>query len=98
MKNVDKGGKHVKKGFLEFINACAWCDVYTSFVEGLAKEYSDRLNVKIYKVGKDFDYLRKYGPVMKSVLVINERKKIDNISKETIRKAFEEAIIWFMNL
>ncbi len=49
--------------------------------------------MKIYKVGKDFEYIRKYGPVMKSILIINEKKKIENVNRDTIRKAFQEAAL-----
>ena len=88
----------MKKATLEFINACAWCNVYTSLVEGLGEEYRDKVQVKIYKVGKDFEYIRKYGPVMKSILIINEKKKIENVNRDTIKKAFQEAALWFYTL
>ena len=30
--------------------------------------------VKVYKAGKDFDYIPKYGAVTKSMVVINEKQ------------------------
>ena len=48
--------------------------------------------MKIYKAGKDFDYIPKYGAVTKSMLVINEKKAITKLTKPAIRKAFEEAL------
>lgn len=66
--------------------------MYVGFVESLKKEYEGRLEVVIYKAGKDFGYIKKYGATTKSMLVINESKAIRNISKETITKAFEEAV------
>lgn len=66
--------------------------MYVGFVESLKKQYSDKLEVVIYKAGKDFGYIKKYGSTSKSMLVINESKAIKSINKETIVKAFEEAI------
>lgn len=82
----------MKKPCIEFINACAWCDMYRPLVEGISSQYHGVVDTKIYVVGKDFDYIRKYGPIMKSVVIINEKKKIDNLSKKSIEDAFEEAI------
>ena len=62
------------------------------FVESLAKEYEGQLEVVIYRAGKDFGYLKKYGRTTKSLLVINESKAVRNISKDTISAAFEEAL------
>lgn len=42
-------------------------------VQVLEKEYAGRVNVKIYRAGTDFDYIKKYGAVSKSMLVINEK-------------------------
>ncbi len=61
-------------------------------MESLKKQYEGRLEVVIYKAGKDFGYIKKYGAVTKSMLVINESKAIKNINKDTITKAFEEAV------
>ena len=63
-------------------------------MESLKKEYEGRLEVVIYKAGKDFGYIKKYGATTKSMLVINESKAVrnSNINKETIVAAFEEAI------
>ena len=77
---------------LEFISACGCCDMYGELVESIAPHYAGRVGVKVYKVGKDFDYLPKYGDVTKSVLIINEKKAITQFSKAVVRGAFEEAI------
>lgn len=61
-------------------------------VQVLDKEYEGKVHVKIYRAGKDFDYIPKYGAVTKSMLVINERKAITKLTKPAIRKAFEEAV------
>lgn len=61
-------------------------------VQVLEKEYEGRVSVRIYRAGKDFDYIPKYGAVTKSMLVINEKKAITKLTKPAIRKAFEEAV------
>ena len=60
-------------------------------MESLAPQYP-QVEVKTYTAGKDGDYLPKYGMVTKSMLIINEAKVITDISKQTIRKAFETAV------
>lgn len=61
-------------------------------MKSLGIQYGERVAVKIYKVGEDFDYIKKYGSTTKSMLIINESKAITKLSKEAIRKAFEEAL------
>lgn len=80
----------MKHPCIEFIIACSCCKVYNEFVQGLAKDYPE-VTTKIYEAGVDFDYIPKYGALTSTILVINETKKITDISKTTIREAFEEA-------
>lgn len=61
-------------------------------VQVLAKEYEGRVHVKIYRAGQDFDYIKKYGAVSKSMLIINERKAVTKLTKPAVRQAFEEAL------
>lgn len=61
-------------------------------VEVLEEEYAGRVNVKIYRAGTDFDYIKKYGAVTRSMLVINEKKAVTKLTKPAVRKAFEEAL------
>ncbi|NDI78602.1 hypothetical protein DYH56_11170 [Psychrilyobacter piezotolerans] len=58
------------------------------------KDYAKKkgITAKIYKAGKDFGYLKKYGAVMKSILIINETKKYQTLSEEIIKKAIDEAV------
>lgn len=46
----------------------------------------------IYRAGKDFGYIKKYGNTSRSLLVINESKAVRNINKDTISAAFGEAM------
>jgi hypothetical protein len=48
--------------------------------------------VQIYHAGKDFGYLRKYGPVSRGTLIINGRQKYDNLGNELIRRVIVEAV------
>ena len=61
-------------------------------MESLKNQYKDRVNVRIYRAGKDFDYIPKYGLITKSMLIINEKKVVRNLNKKNVRAAFEEAL------
>lgn len=58
----------------------------------MAKQYAGRVNVAIYRAGREFDYIKKYGAVTKSMIVINEKKAVTKLNKKTVREAFEEAL------
>lgn len=66
--------------------------MFGDLVQVLEKEYEGRVNVKIYRAGKDFDYIKKYGATTKSMLIINEKKAITKLTKPAVRQAFEEAL------
>ena len=85
----------MEKPCIEYISACAWCEVFGDLVQVLGEEYKGKVNVKIYRAGTDFDYIKKYGAVTKSILIINEKKAVTKLTKPAVRKAFEEALkIW----
>ena len=48
--------------------------------------------MRIYRAGKDFDYIPKYGLITKSMLIINEKKVVRDLTKKNVRAAFEEAL------
>lgn len=50
------------------------------------------MEVKIYQAGKDFSYIKKYGMITKGTLIINQKKKFDRLSKDTIERVILEAI------
>lgn len=66
--------------------------MFGDLVQVLEKEYAGRVNVKIYRAGTDFDYIKKYGAVSKSMLIINEKKAVTKLTKQAVRNAFEEAL------
>lgn len=61
-------------------------------VQVLQETYKGKINVIIYRAGKNFEYIPKYGAVTKSMLVINESKAITKLTKAAVRAAFEEAL------
>ena len=80
----------MKHPSIEFIIACACCKIYNEYVKELAKQYPE-VDTKIYVAGEDMDYIPKYGAVTSTILVINEKEMITDISKTTIHEAFEKA-------
>ncbi len=48
---------------VEFIHTCPCCDEYGPTIQAAASRYGDRVEVRIYHAGRDFDYLKTYGPV-----------------------------------
>jgi hypothetical protein len=79
------------KVMVEFINTCPSCSGYEYAVMSAASRFKEIVEVKIYHTGKDFDYLCKYGPLSKGTLIINGRKKYDNLSNELIERVITEA-------
>lgn len=77
---------------IEFINTCACCDDYGRIIQQTAQRYGDEVEVKLYYVGRDFDYLRKYGMINKGTMFINGSKKYENLSKDVIETAIKEAM------
>lgn len=77
---------------VEFINTCACCDEHGENIKNIAADFGDKVDVSIYFAGKDFDYLKKYGMINKGTMIINGKKKYENLSKEVIQKAITEAL------
>jgi hypothetical protein len=82
----------MRKVSVEFINTCPCCDEYGRVIEAAAAKFADAVDIKIYFAGKDFDYIRKYGPVTRGTLIINGKKRFDTLSREIIEKAISEAV------
>ena len=59
-------------------------------MKSLAKDYP-QIEVRVYTAGVDTDYIPKYGMLTSSLLVINESTAVTDLSKASIRKAFETA-------
>jgi len=77
---------------VEFINTCACCDEHGENIKQIAADFGDKVDVSIYFAGKDFDYLKKYGMISKGTMIINGKKKYENLSKEVIQKAITDAL------
>lgn len=77
---------------VEFINTCPCCDEHGETVRKAAEGYGDAVNVSIYYAGKDFGYLKKYGMISKGTLIVDGKKKYENLSREIIEKAIADAV------
>ena len=77
---------------IEFINTCPCCDVHVQTIQAAAARHGDQATVRIYYAGKDFDYLKKYGMLTKGTMIINGRKKYDNLTQAIIEQAIDEAV------
>jgi hypothetical protein len=77
---------------IEFINTCPCCDGYGDILRDLKKKFPDKFELKIYYVGKDFDYIPKYGPVSRGTMIIDGKRKYEDLTRKTIESAVAEAI------
>jgi len=82
----------VSKVQVEFINTCSCCNDVGSTIQKVASGYGDRVDVKLYFAGKDFDYLKKYGMINKGTMIINGKTKYDNLNKDIIEEAIAKAV------
>lgn len=77
---------------VEFINTCPCCDGYGDVLRDLAAKHSEQIDLKIYYMGKDFDYLPKYGPISRGTLIINEKERFDELNRRVIEGAVKVAL------
>lgn len=82
----------MRKVTVEFINTCPCCDEHGRAIQRAAAKFPDAVEVKIYFAGKDFDYVRKYGPVTRGTLIINGKKRYETLSNDIIEKAIADAV------
>lgn len=82
----------MSKILVEFINTCPTCDGYSSYLNELHSKYKDKIELKIYYAGKDFDYINKYGIIDRGTLVINEKDRFEILNKKIIEKEIKKAI------
>lgn len=77
---------------VEFINTWPSCDSIGRLVQSSVQRYEDKIELKIYRTGKDMDYIRKYGMIYVGTMIINEKIFIKNLNKKSIDKAIDDAI------
>lgn len=80
------------KVHVEFINTCPCCDEHGANIKNIAARFGDQVEVSLYYAGKDFGYLKKYGMISKGTMIVNGRKRYDNLTREIIEKAITEAM------
>lgn len=61
-------------------------------VQSSAERYGDKIELKMYRTGKDMDYIRKYGMIYVGTMIINEKIFIKNLNRKSIDKAIDDAI------
>lgn len=77
---------------VEFINTCPCCDGYGDVLRELQKRFPDKIDLKIYYVGKDFDYLPKYGPITRGTMIVDGKDRYEDLNRRSIEKVISEAI------
>lgn len=82
----------MNKVTVEFINTCPCCDEHGENIKNIAAEFGDAVDVSIYYAGKDFDYLKKYGMINKGTMLVNGKRKYENLSKDIVEQAIREAV------
>ncbi len=58
----------------------------------VASRYEGRVEVRIYQAGRDMAYLAKYGPVMRGTLIIDERIRLEHLTRPIIEDAIARAV------
>ncbi|MBI5589439.1 MAG: thioredoxin family protein [Deltaproteobacteria bacterium] len=77
---------------VEFINTCPCCDEYGQVIRKIAEKHDGVVDVTIYYAGKDFDYIKKYGMITKGTMIVNGKKKYENLTPDIIAKAIADAV------
>lgn len=77
---------------VEFINTCPCCDAHGDCLRELQKRFPDKIDLKIYYVGKDFDYLPKYGPITRGTMIVDGKDRYEDLNRRTIEKVIADAI------
>ena len=82
----------MKKVLVEFINTWPSCDSIGRNVEDAASKFGDLVEVKLYRVGKDVDYIKKYGMIFTGTMIINENKRVTRLSRKNIENEIRMAV------
>ena len=82
----------MSKILVEFINTCPTCDSYSEYLNELQKIHGNKMELKIYYAGKDFDYIQKYGIIDRGTLIINGKDRYEILNKKLIEKEIKTAI------
>lgn len=76
---------------IELINTCPCCDRFGGLLKDIEKRFPEKIDLKIYTIGKDFEYLQKYGQIVRETMIINESEKFEDLSRELIAEALSAA-------
>ena len=77
---------------IEFINTCPSCDGHERVVREVAAKHGNAVDCRVYRAGKDFEYLARYGPLTRGTLIIDGRTRIEDLSRSVIEAAIDRAV------
>ena len=77
---------------IEFINTCPCCEGFGDMLRDIKNRFPEDVDLKIYHAGVDFDYLQKYGQMLRGTMILNEKEKYENLSRKKIEKAVSKAL------
>lgn len=61
-------------------------------MQSSAARYGDKIELKMYRTGRDMDYIKKYGMIYVGTMIVNGEVFIKNPNKKSIDQAIDEAI------
>lgn len=82
----------MNKCVIEFINTCPCCDGYGDVLKELAQTFPQEIELRLYYVGKDFDYIPKYGLISRGTMIINGNERYEDLSRRTIERIVRKAV------
>jgi hypothetical protein len=82
----------VTKTLIEFVNTCPSCDGHERVVREVAAKFGEAIDCRIYRAGKDFAYVAKYGPLTRGTLIIDGGTRIEELSRAAIETAISDAV------
>ena len=77
---------------IEFINTCPSCDGHERTVREICARYGDAVDCRVFRAGKDFDYIPKYGPLTRGTLIIDGCTRLEDLSRAAIEAAISGAV------
>ncbi len=57
-----------------------------------SQKWRDYVDFRVYRLGRDPFPRERYGPITSSTVIINQSKKITQISADQIQRALEQAV------
>ena len=77
---------------IEFINTCPSCDGYVALLKEIEGKYPDKMDLTVYYIGKDFEYIDKYGQIIHGTLIISETELFEDLGRKKMEKIILSAL------